>query len=142
MKNHIPTFSRFINEGIDDLMHQHREDTNNSNSQNRNRDKMVYLVPRSYRIKVKLSPEYIGTENQSKSEMMLTTKLSKYSSDKTKFHKHQGVNIIGDNALFRLESVFTEDDIQSFIEVVFRGAIDGKINIEETDENDKGGYSW
>ena len=47
MKNYISNFPRFINESIDESSDKHRH-----------RDTMVYLMPRAYRITVKLNSEF------------------------------------------------------------------------------------
>jgi hypothetical protein len=112
--------------------------------QHRHRDTMVYLIPRAYRIKVELSPEYTGTESQSRSEGMLTRKFDQFKQDKLTFTKSDGVNIVGDTAYFKLKTVFTDDFIKLLIETLFGEAIGGEINIEETsiEEFSNGRWHW
>jgi hypothetical protein len=124
MKNHISNFSRFINENVEDTP---RKD--------RNRDVMIYLIPRKYRIKVELNSEFSG-DRQAKSEGMLTQRLSRITSDKLKFSKHQGVNIVGDTAYFKLETSLTEEFFRQAIEIIFAEAIGGEIDIQEVSDDD------
>jgi hypothetical protein len=133
MKEHIPTFSKFINENLDD-----------SATENRHRDTMVYLIPRAYRIKVELSPEYIGAESQSRSEGRLTSKFAMFKQDKLMFNKSHGVNIVGNIAYLKLKTVFPEDFLERLIETLFDEAIGGEINIEETptEEFSNGKWYW
>lgn len=132
MKNYISNFPRFINESIDESSDKHRH-----------RDTMVYLMPRAYRITVKLNSEFSG-ENQSRNEGILTSKFNHFNQDKVMFRKHDGVNIVGDTAYLKLKTVFTEDLLKSLIETIFSEAIGGEINIEETsdDEFSNGRWHW
>jgi hypothetical protein len=121
MKNVIKNFGQFINE---------EESVDVYTSQNR--DKMVYLIPRTYKIIVDVSPEYTEDGAQAKSEMMLTSKFSGFANgNRIKFNKRDGVNIIGSRAYLKLKSVFTEDDIRLFVERLFGEMLDGEIKIKE-----------
>jgi len=133
MKEYIPTFSKFINENLDDSI-----------TQNQHRDTMVYLIPRAYRIKVELSPEYVGTESQSRSEGMLTRKFTQLKPDYLMFRKHDGVNIVGNTAYFRVKTVFTEEFLKRLIETLLEEEIGGEISIEEisNEEFSSGRWQW
>lgn len=131
MKPQIKTFSRFIN-----------EDDSSDVYTRQNRDKMVYLIPRTYKITVDVSPEYTEDGAQGKSEMMLTSKFSGFSGKKIIFNKSSGVNIIGNRAYLKLKSVFTEDDIRLFVERLFGEMLDGEINIKEVPDKEFNDGQW
>ena len=132
MKNHIKKFKGFINEEVEDSV-----------TQNKHRDRMVYLIPRTYRIVVELNSEFTS-DNQSRGEGILTRKMSRFNSNKIDFTPGRGVNISGNKAYFRIKTVFTKEDIKNMLTEYISEEIGGEINIEEVPNEDfhSNEYLW
>jgi len=132
MKNHIKKFKGFINEEVEDSV-----------TQNKHRDKMVYLIPRTYRIVVELNSEFTN-DNQSRGEGILTRKMSRFNSNKIDFTPGHGVNISGNKAYFKIKTVFTEEDIKDLLNAYIGEEISGEINITEVPNEDfySNKYLW
>lgn len=132
MKNYIKKFKGFINEEVEDSV-----------TQNKNRDRMVYLIPRTYRIVVELNSEFTS-DNQSRGEGILTRKMSRFNSNKIDFTPGRGVNISGNKAYFRIKTVFTKEDIKNMLTEYISEEIGGELNIEEVPNEDfhSNEYLW
>jgi len=132
MKNHIKKFKGFINEEVEDSV-----------TQNKHRDKMVYLIPRTYRIVVELNSEF-NSDAQSRSEGILTRKMSRFNTNKIDFTPSHGVNISGNKAFFKIKTVFTEEDIKDLLNAYIGEEISGEINIKEVPNEDfySNAYLW
>ena len=132
MKNYVKKFKGFINEEVEDSV-----------TQNKHRDRMVYLIPRTYRIVVELNSEFTS-DNQSRGEGILTRKMSRFNSNKIDFTPGRGVNISGNKAYFIIKKVFTKEDIKNMLTEYISEEIGGEINIEEVPNEDfhSNEYLW